>query len=343
MQGDNATAVVKPDHIGDFVLALPAIRALAGVIPRFDLLAAPGNRFLFDRFLGQDVRFVPTTFTHLARGADGLDEDTGFDALRGYGTVIMLRLDAVLAEIADRLGSTCRVIVDRNDWHETAQHLEAVGDITGTYSRTRMMWPGGPPVWPGDIGHLGISLSAGFTSNKVPLARWITLARALGRDGVRISLIGGPQERSELAIARSELESLDPRVIVGSADVPRFEEELAACDAVVGADSGSLHLISHSRPVLGVFTSSPWQRFAPFGAHVRVVHATVPCAPCLQYSAHAFNACVTRECAGLIETQHLVDALRMPLEHMQVVPLSDMVRVISSPSHVSTPAGVISP
>lgn len=39
-------AVVKPDHLGDFVLSVPALRALQQKFGNYDLYAAPGNRFL---------------------------------------------------------------------------------------------------------------------------------------------------------------------------------------------------------------------------------------------------------------------------------------------------------
>jgi ADP-heptose:LPS heptosyltransferase len=215
--------------------------------------------------------------------------------------------------------------------HETARQRDTLAPWTGHYSRTAYAgWR--PDAWPSVIDHVGICLSAGFTSNKLPTVFWHEFARLLSDcDVTQLCLIGGPQERAEAhLLARLLGGSVD--VLIGGADIEAFHARLGQCDVVVGADSGTLHLASMVVPVLGVFTSSPWWRYAPFGRHNRVVFAEVDCSPCIQFSRDAYNGCLTRECAALIAPRDLFAALWDDDDVIQNA-MSPGVSFVAGPSH----------
>jgi hypothetical protein len=302
-------AVVKPDHLGDFVLSLPALRALARVPGGYDLYAAPGNRFLAQRLLPAHVRFHPLQLPHLVKGAPPVGAEQALSHLLAtHRSVLYLRDDGALDVAAAAYPGVLQTLPAGLLVHETELQRSLVALWAGHYSRTAEFCAE-THEWPDRMGHVGVSLSAGFTSNKLPSMFWHEVVRRLHTGhGAHVSLIAGPQERGEAQLlARLLGQHVD--VLVGGPDLGAFHDAVRHCDAVVGADSGTLHLASLVAPVLGVFTSSPWWRYAPFGRHNRVIHARVPCSPCIQFSRQAYNGCLTRECAGLIRPQDVVAAL----------------------------------
>jgi heptosyltransferase-2 len=312
---DGPIAVVKPDHLGDFVLSLPALRALQRRFGTFDLHLSPSNRFLYDRYLPSSIGYRPITLEYLSRGKGGLGFSEFAARMSSYRMVVLLRSDLASPVLRRVLGERLVTTQELSGVHETALERQAILPLTGDYSRQEMMWGSTPPRWPERIRTVAISLGAGFTSNKFPLVCWIDLAQRLRRDhGIEVKLTGGPLERGELALAAKRLKLGDESVFVGSTDLDTYEAQLASCDVVIGADSGSLHLASMTRPVVGVFTSSSWRRFAPMGSHVRVLFADLVCSPCIQYSPLSYNACVWRECAAVISTADLVHALLLPTD-----------------------------
>lgn len=304
-------AVIKPDHLGDFVLSLPAYRALVRAFGQFDLYAAPSNRFMAEHYLaGSNIKFHPLQLPHLAKDKSvSANDDQIRDVCKSHETVLYLRDDGALDEFANEFPGRFHPMKRRPLDHETNLQRSFLKTWIGHYSRTELADPDGAR-WPTTVRHVGLVLSAGFTSNKLPLVFWLKLARLLvAKCGVNLTIIAGPLEKTEASMLHRLLAVDACRIVIGGSDLRTFFAELSSCDVAIGADSGSLHLVSTALPVLGLFTSSPWVRYAPFGRHNRVIAANVPCSPCIQFSLEAFNGCVSRECAGMISPADAANAL----------------------------------
>ncbi len=304
-------AVLKPDHLGDFVLSLPAYQAILRVFGRFDLYAAPSNRFIYDSLLrGKDVTFCPLQLPHLVKTRTAPCSDDDIRAIcESYDFIFYLRDDNALTTFETAYPRRFYAMKPNSAAHETALQRDFLLPWIGYYSRSELMYPLGMK-WPDDIRHVGLVLSAGFTSNKLPLSFWLEFARMLTkRKAVALTIIAGPQERDEANMFLRLLGQDKYRLVVGSENVASFRSQIACCDVAVGADSGTLHLVSTVMPVLGLYTSSPWVRYAPFGRHNRIQVANVPCSPCIQFSKSGFNGCLSRECAGLMRPADVMDLL----------------------------------
>lgn len=332
----NEIAVVKPDHLGDFVLSLPAMRALHERLGRFDLFAPPGNAFLHSHFLKEEAEFHPIRLAYLQKDGLGMAMAGLISQLEPYPLIVFLRDDGFCRTACEILGTRAILPNGDNTRHETRIQQLGVELLTGAYSRTTGFWPKNAPTWPDKLSRVGISLSAGFFANKIAQTCWMALAERLKtRRNVAVSLIGGPLEKLELQLMARLLKLGPSDVIIGGSDLKAFHDKLSDCDVVVGADSGTLHLISTARPVLGLFTSSPWQRFSPFGRHNRVLYSDIPCSPCIQFSRDAYNACLSRECAAVFTPEDIESALLA--SGADAVPkFSPLLHLVRGPSHIGS-------
>lgn len=319
-------AVVKPDHLGDFILSLPAIRALCEYFDEIDLFIAPEVEFLRQHFL-PEVSSIPLRLRHLSKTGGGLDADGLIEALRSYELVVFLRDDHVMRFVAEQLPGMVITVDSSLRMHETEIQRTALLPVLPPYSRSAR-FPYTATAWPRSLTSAGLCISAGFFTNKWPSTRWHALARGFRDSGVsELYLIGGPNELDELRALARLADVGRSRIIVGSHAVAEFFSQIEACDAVFGTDSGTLHMVSCVRPVFGLFTSSPWWRFAPFGRANRLITADVVCSPCVQFSRHIINGCLAKECGSLLWPDLVIGATRLhfdepgirALEHLKLV------------------------
>jgi ADP-heptose:LPS heptosyltransferase len=298
-------AILKPDHLGDLVLSVPAIRAIRARHTEVTLFVAPGSLRLA-RFLFPDISNIhPAPLTHLMRGAgEALAPELLASILDRFEFVFLLRYDPVMQAIAERLH--VRHVVATGDYltHETNVQRHAVAPVIGEYSRTK--WFGTAAItWPLCLGNVGLCIAAGFPTNRWPNIYWLELARRLAALGLMVTLVGGPAERRDLIALSRMLARVPHQVIEGGADVGAFLDTLARVDLVVASDGGTAHLCSLRKPIVSLFGSSPWRRYAPFGAHNVLLTRDEPCSPCVQFSATEINGCVSRECTALLQPRQV--------------------------------------
>ena len=306
----NSTAVIKPDHIGDFILSLPAFRAILAMAGKFDLFTASSNKFLVNHFFGETVRFIPCDLPHLQKThSPNTHAPDLFSQLQGYSSVIYLRDDGYLNDAPKYLSANFYSCKYEEFTHETEIQRRALADFVGTYSRTSH-FSRERICWPTKINTLGISISAGFTTNKIPLSFWnLFIKHIKAKYDLRLRIIGGPQEETELILLAGAAGINPADIIIGRGEIGLFLNDVGDCDLIVGGDSGTLHLCSTVTPILGIFTSSPWWRFAPFGATNRILFYDVSCRPCVQFSRDSINACQTRECLGVLDVKSIVSSI----------------------------------
>src|SRR5262245_21120958 len=193
------TAIVKPDHLGDFILAIPAIRAIQSEFGPADVYCSSGAAFLKRHFF-PEVPEHAITLAYLSKQNEGISADSLSQQLSGYDLIFFLRGDSVMRSVAAQLRSFVVIAGDDNSIHETLLHKRAIEPLVGQYSRTHL-YPRQECFWPERPSIVGLCVSAGFFSNKWPLSYWRELSLVLLERGVmQLVLLGGSAEKTELEI-----------------------------------------------------------------------------------------------------------------------------------------------
>lgn len=295
--------LVKPDHFGDFILSVPALRALSEC---YELVLYVNPQVIFlAQYLFPEVQVRPMALPHLAKGRVHKVFDSSQLKNDSFDLPIFLRRDDALERLANlHFGSQYIMVSPSPSQHETIVQKNAIKQITGNYSRT-MHFKG--PTWPprfGDPGCIGLCISSGFSGNSWPLNYWLALARLLLEKGARITLIGGPDEVPFLEVLHRSLRRYS-RVctLIGGNDFSSFLGQVATLDYVVASDSGTAHLCSLRTPIVSIFGPSPAARYAPFGRHNLLLTTDLYCSPCLQFDPARINHCVSRECLSNIRPE----------------------------------------
>lgn len=305
-------AVLKPDHLGDLVLASPAIRAIRRVHQDVTLFVNPGSRALASHLFGDAVELRTVGFRHLARLPGSVAEPRQFAReLNGFDAVFCLRDDPVMRALLDEVAVPSCLAGADNHLHETASHRRALVPLIGGYSRTAL-FSDAPIRWPAAPSRVALCIAAGFPTNQWPLTCWLALAEQLVRRGISIDLVGGPGERDDLRLLSRLLSRSTHRVIEGGDDVAGFHAALEPVDLVVATDGGTAHICSLRKPICSIFGSSPWRRFAPFGRENVLITRDEVCSPCVQFSSVEVNGCLTRECMTALPARQVAQAVLSP-------------------------------
>jgi hypothetical protein len=303
-------AILKPDHLGDLVLASPAIRAICRHHNDVVLYVSSASCGLARYLFGDSLELRPVDFRHLSRRpVETVDPQRFARELDRFDFVFCLRDDPVLCSMLQEVAAPHQVVFGDHSVHETASHKRAIAEIIGTYSRTSL-FAELPIRWPTVTNNVALCVAAGFPTNRWPNIRWTELAYRLSRDGFSIVLVGGPGESDELRILSRLLVRLPHRVVRGGDDFGQFLDGLADVDLVVASDGGTAHICSLRKPICSIFGSSPWRRYAPFGCDNVLLTRDEACSPCVQFSSEELNGCLTRECMTAISPQQVAKVVR---------------------------------
>jgi ADP-heptose:LPS heptosyltransferase len=326
-------ALVKPDHVGDFVLALPNIRFLASLAKSVDVFVHP-NVLSIARSLLPDMRALPISFSHLSRTG----ERTTFVSkdFAKYDAVFLLRQDSVLTEewARSNVRRSFSVGNTQSHTHETFGQAEQIAKIVGVFDVDQYALRQARP-FPRLIKRVGLAIGSGFTANIWPWVNWIELYRKLTDRGLEVVFIGGPTEAQVLERFGRLLDFRPEQCIVGSSDIESFMARVEDLDVVIAADGGTGHLCSLATNVLSLQMSGNWRRFSPFGSRHRTITRNLPCAPCINFDPQGINLCASRECSYLLLPNHIVDALFMPqrapgtVKELSNLPHADLIFGVS--------------
>lgn len=295
-------AVIKPDHIGDVVLSIPAIRVLSR---EFQVtLFVASYTYEIAKFLFRDLDIIirEIEFSHLSKQPH---KQSPLPSLLEYDLVISLRDDAHIKDYLVREANDWCMTSSSNNIHEAKMHSELVKAFVGDYDPLEhfkvplnIAKRSGAPV-------IGLSPSAGYGGNMWPEARWVELAKVLRSRQVAYQWILGPKE---LPLKPFFTDILGPQNwIDGFGSTEHLLEEISKLNLVVSTDSGLAHLASTVTPILSLFGPSPYKRFAPLGA--RVLTHSFSCSPCPQFHPQILNLCSSRPCMNSI----------LPIEVMNLI------------------------
>ncbi len=304
-------AIVKPDHIGDLILAAPAIGWLASQSLDATLFV-PKSNLALARYLFPTLPIEAMDFGYLSKNAGSVDGKSLQQTLapaRGRDMVVFLRSDHVLnRERTRHLVGPCAFTDSNNERHETINHRAGVRVYFGDY-KSDDTWAWSRRPFPRKPKTVGLCLGSGFPTNKWSIIRWTELGHRLMKSGVDLRLIGGPMETNELAILGETLGLEAGATIRGGSDIGAFVEAVAQTDVVIATDGGAGHLCSLATPILTIAASVPFRRFAPYGAANRVISLDLPCSPCMNAHDTHVNLCFSHECSYGVTVDHVLSAL----------------------------------
>jgi heptosyltransferase-2 len=303
--------VVRLDSLGDGVLALPAVSALAKCYPeaRIDFLASPPVFALY-RHLFPNSRihlFEKNWLTSEASwGAMGREffrtagrlraagYDLGIDFRGDLRTLLLL----VCSGIPERWGREgtgggfllARRLPNPHSRHEILDHCELIQP----HHASEIQFPhvlvdselkkriaarlGGVSAGKKVVIHIG----AGYPSKRWAASRYVQIAKQIQerRLGTPI-FIGTQEEKKLLGPFRKDL-GTDTVDLTGQTNVVELLAVLDQADLFIGNDSGPAHLAAllDRRMVLIFSGTNDIRRWAPWSSKTRLVNHPVPCSPC---------------------------------------------------------------
>ena len=137
--------------------------------------------------------------------------------------------------------------------------------------------------WPGARPLAALHAGATWEHRKWPAARFGDVARALESHGYSVYFVGGPDDRHVSGAGASAAGLAPERNLAGTCDLPTTAAILARMELVVANDGGVMHLaVAQGARVVGIYgPTNPWA-FGPIGARASFVYERIECSPCAQ-------------------------------------------------------------
>ena len=290
--------VYKPDHLGDLLLAAPAVAALKEAFPAatITLAARKQGHALYGRF-GLVDDFVP--FDGVSLGADNalaIASFLGNIRRRRFDLVVNLRHDFREILFAQSLGerflctynhrdlavSATYAVTPSVDCYEAENHLALVATLGAKAARWAIPVSDaaqkkaqhllGKERW------IVLHPAARTAAKQWPIESFAMLARKLRRREYAIACVGDRSDRDRCApLLESRNVDLD---LVGKASFDEMFAVMSGASLFIGIDSFPMHAAYFcGTPQVAVFsgTNRP-DRWAPPGC--TVIQNPMPCTPC---------------------------------------------------------------
>ncbi|MCB0323991.1 MAG: lipopolysaccharide heptosyltransferase II [Bdellovibrionales bacterium] len=309
--------LVQTGFLGDVVLSLPVVDALAELYPRSELffLTTPGAAGLLrshpkiSQVLTYDKRGADAGLGGLRRMALKLQQlsiSQAFSLHKSHRTALLL----AFARIPRRYGFAEAAA----PWlyHQTAHRTDLSHEVLRNLALLRVL--GREPtatsriVLPLDEATMhraaelllqaGERRVVGIAPGSVwPTKRWTTdgfaaVAAGLSRRGYAVALIGGPEDAA-IGAEIERLANVPLLNLIGQAKLVESAAVIARLEALVTNDSAPLHLASATGvPIVALFCATvPEFGFGPWGVPSRVLEVTgLTCRPC---GRHGGRTCPT--------------------------------------------------
>jgi heptosyltransferase-2 len=273
-----ARVIVRaPNHLGDVVLALPALRAAgADVLVRANL--APLLHLA--GLAGRIIPFRGTIAAALALRAARYER--GVLLPPSFSSALIFALGGVAARRGTDTDGRRALLTDPVSvgsligLHRSTQYLRLVGAAVaeGTAVLPRLDIP--RPSHEGRV--VGVFPGGNAPSRRWDPARFAELTRRLTKRGNRVVVFGGPTERQLTARVAGDA-AVD---LGGRTDLAQLAAGIASCDLLVTNDSGPLHLAAAvGTPTVSLWGAGDPMVTGPLGAGHRLLrHPELDCVPC---------------------------------------------------------------
>ena len=329
--------VRAPNHLGELILALPAlhhvaaVEARAGRRPSVQYLA--GMEPILD-MSGLQVDRLPIADRRAVRVGGRQVRAAG--ARRGIlltpsaSSALMFRLGGLQSRRGTGGGWRTWMLTDTVprgpllERHRVHEFLALVGaETVGDPPAPVLSLPDAvEPAGVGEPRPVALFPGANGESRRWPAGRFSALAQRLATAGRRVLVLGGPGEEGLTEVVASAGAAFGAcEDLGGRTDLAGLAEVLAGCDALVTNDTGPMHLAAAlGTPVVALEGPADVRQTRPLGARVRLVgRFDLPCVPCVK------NRCprtgpgteltdARNECMWLITVDEVEQAVQELLE-----------------------------
>jgi lipopolysaccharide heptosyltransferase II len=322
---------IKTDHIGDFLLSLPAVRDFVRREPgaKVGYVVGSENRVLAERVPWIHEVHVYDAKRYTRRGLPSEEGVLRGILARGWDLVIDLTNESASTMAALRRPSRHRRDIGT---YRLQQYLSGIGrrrgplgeHVTSVFYRALGL-PAPDPIvpegiltteadraeaaallaraWPGERPLVALHAGALWEFRRWPAARFAKIALDLEERGYSVAIVGGPNDREVSAAVAQAAGLAESRNLAGRTALPVLAAIFERAAAVVANDGGPMHLAAaQGAPVVGVFgpTAPTW--FAPIGRTSRALWDRRECSPCSQ------RHCVwgRARCLESIETDRVI-------------------------------------
>lgn len=354
--GDHrARAVIRaPNHLGELVLALPALDAAARRWPSPPLVQVVARLAPVLRMSGVEAEPLPLPGRHrVFRAAGQLRRhapDAGVLLTPAFSAALIFALAGVRARRGTATDGRSWLLTDAVDrapllrGHRVREYLRLVGagdgdrragrappsddaalprprlrDLAGAREAWRALARRRGLASPGDRPVVGLVPGGTAPARRWPAERFGRLASRLAERGCAVRVFGAVGEEAVTRrVARAARGAAD---LGGDTGLEELAGGLAACDAVVADDTGAAHLAAAlDRPLVVVWGSGDPRQTRPLGPSVRLAgRFGLPCHPCLEAECPRRGAGYVgddarRECLRLVTVEEVEEAAVAALE-----------------------------
>lgn len=306
--------ILKPDHLGDLVLSVPAINKLQDVADDISLFCNPASVFLA-KYLFPKVKIFPISFPHLSKNNSLNNWENFIKSVEVSDILINLRADEKIENDLKKQVLTIPTYSSLNslNTHETNLQQQGIQELTGSYDSCSYFYKYGfsPKKIAKTYNNVGLVISAGFFNNSLSLYKWHQIANYfINKHHSNIFIIAGPAEANEARILGYLIKS--DNIIIGGNDLTSFLEKIEKLDVLIATDSGTAHICSISgTPIISLFGPSPHKRYRPIGPFNKIVSLEFNCSPCPQFEEKSVNKCLTKECLSSIQLANIISLLEI--------------------------------
>lgn len=325
--------------LGDCVMSMAAVQQVRSSLPRAHLavLARANVADLYrQHWIDEVILWTPARDRKDLRSRWQMAAELrrrGFDAAILLQNAFDAALVAWLARIPIRIGYAVKrrglLLTHAIPWpaedsvprHQSAHYLhllERSGITSGTPSHERLALAipetRGSSSLPGHGPWIGIApgSSNGHAKRWLPERFAEASAAAAAAMGARIVIFGSRGDADVCAEVAAALKShgTDAIDLSGATDVPELMAHIAACDAVLANDSGTMHIADAlGVPTVAVFGPTCERSTGPTGPLSVVVRQPVECSPCLLHECPIDHRCMT----GLDSARVAAELMRVAL------------------------------
>ena len=167
---------------------------------------------------------------------------------------------------------------------------------------------------------IGLSIGGGWFLNWWPIENFVCLARKIKNTypNVEIILVGGSAEKKLEGIFQKTAD-FDFISAIGRASIGQMFALYEKMDLVVSNDGGPMHMATAAKtPVIAMFGPSPCKRFGPLGADNVIITKKYPCSPCPQFVKGQTPHCQDNQCMKAITVEEVYQAVVTKMERTGV-------------------------
>lgn len=156
---------------------------------------------------------------------------------------------------------------------------------------------------------IALNVGASRAYKTWPTGRWAALADGLAKGGAGLVFVGDATDAAAVDAVQTQMTMRDtPSVnLAGKTTLRELASVLEACDSVVSADTGPMHLaVAVGTPVVALFGGTDPRRHGPYGARHISLHKPQPGGVPSRRPTDAYGAA----CMAAISPADVLDAVR---------------------------------